>query len=522
MTHRPLIDALTAKLGADAIRTDDAALALAASDIHVVGERPAAVVAPCETAQVAAAVATASTLGYAVLPRGGGLSYTGGYAPPSPKSVTIDLRGMNRILDIAERDLTITVQAGVTWKQIYDALKPHGLRLPFIGTFSGAGATIGGGLSHGALFFGSARYGCAADNVLGIEAVLADGTLLRTGQRSLAVCGKPILRSFGPDLTGLLTHDGGMFGIKTEATFRLIRMPAEQGFASFAFTDITQAADALSEIARCDLAEEVYVLDPSAAGAIAADTAKMAKTAIAVARGAGGARKAAKELIALARGGTGFIPQGYFSLHLTAAGRSAAAVSADLNAAAKIATRLGGTAIAPTIPRVARAELFANLNGVVGPGGGRWAALNAKVAHSDARELIAAFDAMIVPHAAAMAECGVTCTRLASALGNHCFSFEPVFHWQDSWHQLHRAAPEPSHLTRLNEPAPNPRARALVDQLRHETVELFRRLGAASNQIGRTYPFRPALSPVPEHLLTVIKRALDPSGVMNPGVLGFA
>lgn len=521
MNHAPLLDALVAALGADAVRTDDAALDLAASDVHVTGARPAAVVRPLDGAGVAAAVSTATALGYAVLPRGGGLSYTGGYAPPSPKAITIDMRGLDRILDIAEEDLTITVQAGVTWKQINDALKPRGLRLPFVGTFSGAGATVGGGLGHGALFFGSARYGSAAENVLGIEVALADGTLLRTGQGALALASKPILRTFGPDLTGLFTHDGGMFGIKTEASFRLIRTPAEQGYASFAFASIEQAADALCEIARADLAEEVYILDPTAAGAVHTDPTTMAKTAMSVARDAGGAFKAVKAIAALAKGGSNFIPEGHFSLHLTAAGRVAAAVEADLAAAHRIAANWGGFPVAPTIPRVARAELFANLNGVLGPAGGRWAALNTKVAHSDARRLIAAFDTMIEPHAGEMAAQGVTVTRLASALANHCFSFEPVFHWRDAWLPIHRVAPEAAHAAGFTESPANPEARALVDHLRQQTVELFRSLGAASNQIGRTYPFRKALSPVPDRFLAAIKHILDPEGRMNPGVLGY-
>lgn len=397
MSDRAMIEALAARLGADAVHTDEEALALAASDLHMTGERPAAMVVPTDAAQVAGAIEAAAALGYAIIPRGGGLSYTGGYASPRAKAITVDMRAMNRILDIAEEDLTISVQTGVTWKQIYDALKPRGLRLPFFGTFSGAGATVGGGLSHGALFFGSARHGSAADIVLDMEVALADGTLLRTGRSALSHPARPLLRGFGPDLTGLFTHDGGMLGIKTEASFRLIRAPAEQDHASFAFATLEAAADALSEIARADLAEEVYILDPSAADSLRADTATMAKTALSVTREAGSALKAAKALGSLARGRTGFIPEGHFSLHLTAAGRIAAAVRADIDTATRIATERGGVAIAPTIPRVARAAPFVDLNGVVSPKGGRWAALNAKVAHSEARGLIAAFEALIAP-----------------------------------------------------------------------------------------------------------------------------
>jgi FAD/FMN-containing dehydrogenase len=106
----------------------------------------------------------------------------------------------------------VTVEAGVTWKQLHEALAPRGLRLPFFGTFSGATATVGSGIANGALFFGTARYGTAADCALGLEVVLADGTLLHTGQAAFG--GKPFYRTYGPDLTGLFTHDSGTLGIK--------------------------------------------------------------------------------------------------------------------------------------------------------------------------------------------------------------------------------------------------------------------------------------------------------------------
>lgn len=115
----------------------------------------------------------------------------------------------------------------------------------------------------------------------------------------------------------------------------------------------------------------------------------------------------------------------------------------------------------------------------------------------------------------------MTLTRLASALGNHSFSFEPVFHWRDAWLPAHRRALSPARVEVLSEPAANPDARALVDGLRRATVALFRRLGAASNQIGRTYPYLEALSPAPASLVRSLKRLLDPGCLMNPGVLGL-
>lgn len=132
-----LLDALRLAVGDHAVRTDEPALALAASDLYSSGARPLAVVRPVDSRGVAAAVAAATGHGCAVIPRGGGLSYTGGYASPTGQAITIDLGGLNRILAIDGDDLYVTAQAGVTWKQLHEALHPRGLRLPFSGPFPG-------------------------------------------------------------------------------------------------------------------------------------------------------------------------------------------------------------------------------------------------------------------------------------------------------------------------------------------------------------------------------------------------
>jgi FAD/FMN-containing dehydrogenase len=522
MSEAALVADLKRIAGDSAVRTDDEALALVASDVHETGCRPAAVVRPVSSEQMAQCVAAATGAGYAIAPRGGGLSYTAGYIPGSSRTICMDTGGLDRIVDISPEDMTITVQAGVTWKQIFDALKPLNLRLPFFGTFSGKGATVGGGLSHGALFFGSARYGSAAENVLGLEVACADGSLLSTGQAALEVQSKPFLRSFGPDLTGLFVHDGGTLGVKTAASFRLIVCPPAEAFASFSFADFETASAVLSQIAREELAEEVYILDPASTDHLDVGMAAKLRTARAVAGVARGPVKALKSLLGMLAGGSDFIPKGHYSLHLTAAGRSEAGIRTDLARAHEMARKAGGKVVAATIPMVVRAELFANLNGVLGPEGGRWAALNAKVAHSDAIKLITAFDETMAPYREAMTQNGVSITRLASALSNHSFSFEPVFHWADEWLPIHRVSADPDFLSRFEEPQANPVARELVNRLRAETVELFRRHGVASNQIGRTYPYLSALSEKPSALLVALKRHLDPAGLMNPGVLGFS
>jgi hypothetical protein len=186
-----------------------------------------------------------------------------------------------------------------------------------------------------------------------------------------------------------------------------------------------------------------------------------------------------------------------------------------------IAGRFGGRPLPDSIPRANRANLFPPLNGVLGPQGDRWVALNAKVAHTDAQKLYDAAEAILAKHAPAMEAAGVQVSRLLTMMSNHAFSYEPVFNWFDSWMPQHRRAPEPQHLARFTEPAANPEARALIAIIRAELVQLFSDLGAASNQIGKTYRYLPSLKPETRALVRGLKHLVDPDSLMNPGALGL-
>lgn len=510
-------------LDGDEVRTDPALCRLYSSDVYSAGETALAVVSPRSVERLAAAVRALTRAGVAIAPRGGGMSYTGGYVPARPGMVVIDLARLDRIIDIAAEDMYVTVEAGVTWKQLYRALQPLGLRTPFFGTFSGARATVGGGLSNGALFLGTARHGTAADALLGLEVVLADGSILCTGQRAFAAAERPFYRTCGPDLSGLFAHDAGTLGIKARATLKLMRAPAHEAYGSFVFGDMAAAARALSEVARTGAAEEAYVFDPETtrrnlrSEGVVDDAGKLLRV---VARETGllrGLRAGAK----LVAAGRDFLPAEAYSLHVVAAGRSTSAVEADLAACRAACEAEGGREIPDSIPRAVRANLFPEPDGVLGAEGDRWAALNAKVAHSQAAALMADSAALLAPHRARMQEQGVWMSHLLIAIDTHAFSFEPVFHWFDEWLPLHGHLPAPATLARLRRPEPQPGATALVHELRGELVKLFARHGAASNQLGKTYPYLSVLRPEPAALLGAVKAAVDPTGLVNPGGLGF-
>lgn len=518
-----LVETLTDILGAEQVITDEGERTFYASDVYSVGSTPAVAIRPTEKGKLAEAVAAATKEGYAVVPRGGGMSYTGGYRPVREDTVTVDLSAMNEIIEINEEDLYITVQAGVTWQQIYKELTPRGLRLPMFGTFSGVKATVGGGLSNGALFMGTGRYGTAAEMVQCMEVVLADGTLLKTGQPGFKNVDKPFYRTYGPDLTGLFVHDAGSLGFKVQATLRMIRIPKVTDFASFCFPDMESTAKALQDIGRSGAAEEAYVFDPGSTkkNMQAENIVEDIKTLGAVVKGQSGWLKGLVEGAKLVVAGRDFIEEGAFSIHTVASGNCREAVDTDLETIRGAALKHGGEEIPNSIPKAVRADPFKPLNGILGPDGDRWAALNAKTGHSQIIPLMQENEAMLESYKDKMEEHGIYVTRLMIAIGQNFFSYEPVMHWFDEWYPVHKRTPEPSHLKTLTEPEPNPEAAALVTEIREKTIAIFTKHGAASNQIGKTYPYFDSLLPETQRVMGGVKKLLDPDGLVNPETLGF-
>ncbi|MFT3968215.1 MAG: FAD-binding oxidoreductase [Sphingobium sp.] len=519
-----LIEKLSAILGPEGLLTDEDSRRLTSADLFSMGGLVAAVIRPASIAELSAAATEIAKADLALLPRGGGLTYVNGYVGKDEGAVHVDMRRMNRIIEINEQDMLVTVEAGVTWMQIYDALKPRGLRLPFFGTFSGRGATVGGGLSNGALFLGTARYGTSAEIVLGMQVVLADGSILHTGQTAFAASAKSFTRTFGPDTTGLFTHDAGALGIKGVITLRMMRTPAFNDYLSFGFQDRDAAVEAICEIGRSELAEDCYLMDPDKtrqALSQPSDLVKDAKTLMKVVKQEKSLLRGIKAGAQLAMAGRDFIEEGCHSLHMVLGGRSREAVEGDMALARAIVAKLGGKELPNSIPKAGRADPYSQLDAVLGPTGDRWIALNAKVAHSDAKRLTDAVEDLLARHKPELDAKGVEVSRLLTVIGNHVFSYEPVFNWHDEWLPIHRATISAEMKAKVAEPAAAPETRALVIKVRTELVELFASFGAQSNQIGRTYPYVGVMRPESRAFLEGVKHVVDPDNRMNPGALGL-
>ncbi|MCY4268793.1 MAG: FAD-binding oxidoreductase, partial [Gammaproteobacteria bacterium] len=326
-----------------------------AQDVFTRDKPAGLVLRPANVEQLAAAVAEATAAGCAVIPRGGGMSYSGGYVPAEADSVLLDLRGMNRVLEINRDDMHVSVEAGTSWRELREALAGTGLRTPYWGTLSGIYASVGGSLSQNSIFWGSGHYGSAAESALSLKVVLADGTVLDTGSAGRGNAG-PFFRQHGPDLTGLFCGDCGALGVKAAATLRLVPEVEGRAFGAFAFDDYPAMLAAMAEISRQDLAMECFGFDPFLQAqrlrreSLAAD----AKNLLGVMKSAGGVGKALRDGARIAAAGRGFMEDVAWSFNVMIEDRGTEGAAERLEAARRIAAGEGGRELPDTIPKILR------------------------------------------------------------------------------------------------------------------------------------------------------------------------
>lgn len=517
-----LIARLCAIVGQDDVLVDADSRSFYSQDVYSTGPMALAVVRPDSTAELAAAVAAVTAAGLAAVPRGGGMSYTSGYVPAEHDSVMFDLSRMNRVLEINEQDMYVRVECGCTWKELHKALEGTGLRTPYWGTLSGIRATVGGGLSQNSIFWGSGRFGSAADTVIGLEVVLADGSVVHTGAGAQRNAG-PFFRHYGPDLTGLFTCDTGALGFKAVASLRLIPQMDHREYASFNFQDYPGLVQAISAISRRGLAMEMFAFDPylQSQRLRRESLAKDLKALGGVMKSSGSVVGALREGAKVAMAGRRYMDDVRWSLHITVEESTAAGASAAMAEVQAVCGQHGGAPIENTIPKIMRANPFTPLNNVLGPDGERWAPIHVVIAHSRAAGLMDAIEALVAERRAALDAQGIGFGYLLASIGYNGFVIEPVFFWPDELRALHLDTIEPWLAARLPRPQPNPASRAEVERLRADLMHLFSEHGGVHMQIGKAYPYRDGLREESFRVVEAIKQALDPQGRINPGALGL-
>jgi alkyldihydroxyacetonephosphate synthase len=241
---------LSRELGADRVHEDTGTLAAHRTDYWILahlrarqgrlGSGPACVVEPRTTAETATAVRLAQRHGVPVVPFGAGSGVVGGATPP-PGSLVIDLRAMNRLLEVNEKALWSRVQAGMMGGAYEAAVTARGYTTGHYPQSIDL-STVGGWVATRAAGQFSTKYGNIEDLCLGLEAVLPSGEVVRM---------EPIPRaSVGPTLRELFLGSEGTLGVVTEVVLRVHPLPEERQLETWAFPTFPAALEAIRRVMR--------------------------------------------------------------------------------------------------------------------------------------------------------------------------------------------------------------------------------------------------------------------------------
>ncbi len=518
MNSTALQSELVGILGENRVLTDQREFF--STDIYGGDKLAALVIRPESTDALARATKAVTAAGFSIIGRGGGTSYTGGLAPDRENSVVVDTSSLDRIVEINRDDMYVTVESGVTWKQLHEALRETDVRTPFWGPLSGTQATIGGAVSQNAILWGSTGHDVSATSVLGLEVVLADGTVLTTGS---AACGlKPFYRNYGPDLTGLFLGDTGALGIKTRITLRLMRRPAEVRFMSFNFDERAKLSRAMSTIAREGVASTCFGMDPM----LQYQRIKRASlmTGVKALKGVVATSKSTfsgiRDAMRIAVKGKRFIDDNGFSLHIIVDGDSAAVVEQKARTARSICLE-EGTEIENSVPTMMYGDPFVPMSSAMGPQGERWAPMHGLFAMSDGDAAWARIEQLFDDFAERFDEHNIIVGILVAVVSSTVFVVEPVFYWPGPRTEWLKTMLTDAELARIKEFPEDSATTTTVIEAREALNALFDELGAAHLQIGKKYHYSENLEQPALALLEALKNAVDPQRLMNPKSLGL-
>ena len=515
-----IIPELKKLLGSENVIVDQQHRALMSQDLYEAGKVPDAVAKPKSADDVAAIVTLARKAKRPVYVRGGGMSYSRTFLPGKPGAVLLDMQSLNGIREINETDLYVTVESGCTWKKLDEALAPLALRAIFWGPFSGATATIGGSMSQGTANSNSSRLETSSSAVLSYEIVTGTGDILITGSDGQESA-LPVMRSYGPDLTGLFNADGGAFGIKTAVTLKLEERPPFAGGVSFAFESEEKLLDGFFAAARTDELNFIVGMDADTAqirsgkSGLKEDFARLRQIVSTAHNPLTGLGRGLKIAIA----GRRVFERAQYTAHFLVEGKSQALLAARERLLRKILNSHGDE-----IPNAAislmRADWFPPLP-VTRFDGLRQLPFHTILPPSRLKGFLEAYRNLCSDFADRFEVAGIVKAEIYNGIGTNKCLFEPVLYWPDSLTDFHRKM-SPEFFQRDWQAHPdNPDARNAVKDFLDGFILLARQHGGMHIQIGKLYPYAKDRQAENAKSLLALKEQFDPDNIINPGALGF-
>ena len=241
MISTQILSSIEAIVSAGHVRRDEASRLAYGTDGTKRSAPADLVVLPGNTNEIAAIARLCNTHGIPLVPRGAGTGYSGG-AVPTRGGIVLSLERLNRILEIDQADLVAVVEPCVVTRDLQDAVERVGLFYPPDPASLGQ-SSLGGNVAENAGGPRGFKYGTTKHYVLGVEAVLATGEVIRTG-------GRTVKNVAGYDLTSLIVGSEGTLAIVTKAILRLVPRPPASATLAASFADVPRAAEAVDRLLR--------------------------------------------------------------------------------------------------------------------------------------------------------------------------------------------------------------------------------------------------------------------------------
>jgi FAD/FMN-containing dehydrogenase len=291
---------------------------------------------------------------------------------------------------------------------------------------------------------------------------------------------------------------------------------------SFGFDSFDEMAAGAAAAAREGLASDNFGLDPKLqqgqlGSTDAAQKIEVAKSVYATSRNP---IEGLWKLLKMAMAGERFLTAYPYSMHFSIEGYSRAEVANRL-ALIRAAVAQHGNEIANTIPTVLMANPFIPLYPILGPRGQRWVPMHGIMPFSKLAPFHARLNELYTEYADRMEQHKVEKAAMFTSISTHGFLYEPVFYWEDDRTIFHKRYLPQEYLDGLPEYPANPDGRALVAEMKGRILDVFAEFGATHMQLGKAYPYMRGREENSADLLKVIKKQLDPDGLMNPGALGL-